>query len=182
MGDLLYRLQGDSIVRCSQVSDNKELYASRLEGITSKWASPVADADGNVYFASAGKSYVLKAGPKFEVLGANDLEDVNHCSPAISGGRILPGGQEERVLHREKIMMTSHERFSRMFAHREADRIPIIDSPWGDTIARWHREGMPRAPATWTTSGWTRLWALALTQAPAGRANAWKRPTSTSST
>jgi uroporphyrinogen decarboxylase len=30
-----------------------------------------------------------------------------------------------------------------MFAHKEADRIPIIDSPWGDTIARWQREGMP---------------------------------------
>jgi uroporphyrinogen decarboxylase len=30
-----------------------------------------------------------------------------------------------------------------MFEHREADRVPIIDSPWGDTIERWHREGMP---------------------------------------
>jgi hypothetical protein len=54
----------------------------------------VADADGNVYFASAGKSYVLKAGPKFEVLGANDLEDANHCSPAISGGRIFLVGKK----------------------------------------------------------------------------------------
>ena len=32
--------------------------------------------------------------------------------------------------------MTSHERFSRMFAHKEADRVPIIDSPWGATIER----------------------------------------------
>lgn len=39
--------------------------------------------------------------------------------------------------------MTSHERFRRMFAHQEADRIPIIDTPWGATIERWHREGMP---------------------------------------
>ena len=39
--------------------------------------------------------------------------------------------------------MTSHERFARMFAHKEADRVPIIDSPWGTTIERWHREGMP---------------------------------------
>jgi uroporphyrinogen decarboxylase len=39
--------------------------------------------------------------------------------------------------------MTSRERFARMFAHKEADRIPIIDSPWADTIARWQREGMP---------------------------------------
>jgi uroporphyrinogen decarboxylase len=39
--------------------------------------------------------------------------------------------------------MTSHERFTRMFDHREADRVPIIDSPWRGTIQRWQREGMP---------------------------------------
>lgn len=39
--------------------------------------------------------------------------------------------------------MTTKERFERMFAHREADRIPIIDNPWNGTIARWKREGMP---------------------------------------
>jgi uroporphyrinogen decarboxylase len=31
----------------------------------------------------------------------------------------------------------------RMYAHQEADRVPITDSPWGATIERWHREGMP---------------------------------------
>jgi uroporphyrinogen decarboxylase len=39
--------------------------------------------------------------------------------------------------------MTSHDRFSRMYSHQEADRIPIIDSPWNATIERWHSEGMP---------------------------------------
>ncbi len=39
--------------------------------------------------------------------------------------------------------LTSHERFSRMYEHKEADRIPIIDIPWPATIERWHREGMP---------------------------------------
>jgi uroporphyrinogen decarboxylase len=39
--------------------------------------------------------------------------------------------------------MTSHERFKRMFEHREADRVPIIDGPWGATIERWRREGLP---------------------------------------
>jgi uroporphyrinogen decarboxylase len=40
--------------------------------------------------------------------------------------------------------MTSHERFRRMFAHQDADRIPIIDSPWDATIQRWQSEGMPK--------------------------------------
>ena len=39
--------------------------------------------------------------------------------------------------------MTTHERMARMYAHREADRIPVTDSPWNATIERWHREGMP---------------------------------------
>jgi len=40
--------------------------------------------------------------------------------------------------------MTSHERFKRMYEHREADRVPILDSPWGATIERWQKEGMPK--------------------------------------
>ena len=40
--------------------------------------------------------------------------------------------------------MTSKDRLTRMFEHREADRVPITDSPWKTTIERWHREGMPK--------------------------------------
>lgn len=31
-----------------------------------------------------------------------------------------------------------------MLAHQEADRIPVIDSPWEATIERWQHEGMPQ--------------------------------------
>jgi len=39
--------------------------------------------------------------------------------------------------------LTSHERMRRMYAHQEADRVPVTDSPWNATIERWQREGMP---------------------------------------
>lgn len=39
--------------------------------------------------------------------------------------------------------MTSRERFLLALSHKEADRIPIHDSPWGFTVARWHEEGLP---------------------------------------
>jgi uroporphyrinogen decarboxylase len=45
--------------------------------------------------------------------------------------------------------LTSHERFKRMFEHRQADRVPIIDSPWAGTIRRWRREGMPEGVPFW---------------------------------
>ena len=44
--------------------------------------------------------------------------------------------------------MTTHERVTRMFERREADRVPITDGPWEGTISRWIREGMPRG-ADW---------------------------------
>jgi uroporphyrinogen decarboxylase len=40
-------------------------------------------------------------------------------------------------------MLTSHERITRMFDHKEADRVPVNDGPWQSTIERWQREGMP---------------------------------------
>lgn len=40
--------------------------------------------------------------------------------------------------------MTSYERISRMFEHKEADRVPIFDIPWRTTLDRWHNEGLPR--------------------------------------
>jgi len=39
--------------------------------------------------------------------------------------------------------LTTNERMRRMYEHREADRIPVTDSPWASTVERWRREGMP---------------------------------------
>ncbi|MCL2043069.1 MAG: hypothetical protein FWG89_02905 [Treponema sp.] len=39
--------------------------------------------------------------------------------------------------------MTTKERLTLAFEHREADRIPIADHPWAGTLARWKQEGMP---------------------------------------
>ena len=39
--------------------------------------------------------------------------------------------------------MTSKERFTRMYQHKEADLIPITDVPWAGTFRRWHNEGLP---------------------------------------
>lgn len=39
--------------------------------------------------------------------------------------------------------MTSRERILLALNHKEADRVAIHDSPWGHTINRWHKEGLP---------------------------------------
>ncbi len=45
--------------------------------------------------------------------------------------------------------MTSRERVRLALDHKEADRVAIHDSPWGTTVARWRREGLPedKSPA-----------------------------------
>ncbi|MDP6053180.1 MAG: uroporphyrinogen decarboxylase family protein [Candidatus Latescibacteria bacterium] len=40
-------------------------------------------------------------------------------------------------------MMTSRDRIRNAISHKESDRIPIHDSPWGATVNRWRKEGMP---------------------------------------
>ncbi|OGS22724.1 MAG: hypothetical protein A2252_00750 [Elusimicrobia bacterium RIFOXYA2_FULL_39_19] len=39
--------------------------------------------------------------------------------------------------------LTTYERIKRVFEHKDPDRVPIYDSPWKTTIARWHKEGLP---------------------------------------
>ena len=92
-GDFLYRLQNPEQLKCIRLSTGEEVYSERLGGVTTA-ASPIATADGLIYVASAGKSYVVKAGPKFDVLAVNDLGDGCPASPAVADGRIFLKGRK----------------------------------------------------------------------------------------
>jgi outer membrane protein assembly factor BamB len=89
---LVYRLHAPNVLKCWRATDGKQVYAQRLEGLTTTWASPIADAAGRIFYASAGKSYVLQAGEDFRVLAVNDLGDRNHASAAAAAGRIYLAG------------------------------------------------------------------------------------------
>jgi outer membrane protein assembly factor BamB len=93
VGDYLYRACNADVLRCWTMATGELVYEGRLPGVSPS-ASPVATPDGRIYFASAGKSYVVKAGPQFEVLAANNLgEGDPFTSPAVSGGRIFIKGR-----------------------------------------------------------------------------------------
>lgn len=87
--DLVYRLHNPNVLRCWRAADGEEVYSERLEGLSSNWASPVADGEGRLYFASAGVSCVVQAGAEFRLLATSDVGDPNDASAAISGGRIF---------------------------------------------------------------------------------------------
>jgi outer membrane protein assembly factor BamB len=93
VGPHLYRACEGDILRCWEMASGELLYEKRLPRIP-PGASPVATADGRIYFASAGRTYVIKAGPKCEVLAVNDLDERDpFVSAAVSGGRMFIKGK-----------------------------------------------------------------------------------------
>ncbi len=94
VGDLMYRVRSPGVLTCRKWATGAEVYQSaRLEGLDHA-VSPVATADGRIYCASAGRSYVVKSGPTFELLGSSDLGDPSKASPAVAAGRLyLKGGR-----------------------------------------------------------------------------------------
>ena len=92
VGKYLYRLQSPGVLKVYAMADGGEVYSQRLEGAAPA-VSPIVTADGTIYFASSGRSYVVKAGDKFEQIAVNNLDDPNYASPAVSDGRIYLKGQ-----------------------------------------------------------------------------------------
>ena len=90
--EYLYRLFSPDVLHCWRLADGKEIFAERLPGVSAV-PSAVVTADKRIYFASGGKSFVLAAGPKLDVLGVSDLNDPSHASPAIADGRLFLRGR-----------------------------------------------------------------------------------------
>jgi len=94
VGPYLYRLRTPGVLQCWEMATGKELYSERLPDISTAWASPIADPKGRLFFANAGKSYVIQAGPKCRILASNDLGDGSHPSPAVAKGRLFLVGMK----------------------------------------------------------------------------------------
>ncbi len=93
VGEYLYRLQSPGVLKVYKLPSGELMYSERLPEIASA-VSPVATEDGRIYLASAGKSYVVRAGPTFEVLGASALGDASQSSPAVANDRLFLRGQK----------------------------------------------------------------------------------------
>jgi outer membrane protein assembly factor BamB len=89
-GDYLYSSKNNGVLFCFEAKTGKRVYQERLgDGTTGFTASPVAAA-GKLYYSSEdGDIYVIKAGPKFEVLAKNDMGEICMATPAISEGTLF---------------------------------------------------------------------------------------------
>ncbi len=94
VGSHIYRLHDNNTLTCWEIETGKKMYQERVEGLSSNWASPIADGAGRIFLASGGTSVVVDAGPEFKVLATNKLGDSNHASPAVAGGRLYVAGDK----------------------------------------------------------------------------------------
>lgn len=91
VGAHVFRVHNPETVKCLDLRKGELVFGERLRGV-STWASPFATPEGRIYFASAGRSYVLKAGPTLEILATNEIGEENRASAAPSDGQIFIRG------------------------------------------------------------------------------------------
>lgn len=92
VGGRLYRLTDPGVLRSWTLATGAAGATLRLPGVSTA-ASPFTTPQGRIYAASAGKSYVVRAGATPEVLATNDLGDASPASAAAANGRIYLKGR-----------------------------------------------------------------------------------------
>jgi outer membrane protein assembly factor BamB len=88
-GKYFYSVNDRGILWCLDAKSGAEIYGGARLKPAIYSSSPVL-ADGKLYISNeTGLTTVVKAGPKFEILAENDLQEYTLSSPAISGGQVF---------------------------------------------------------------------------------------------
>jgi outer membrane protein assembly factor BamB len=89
-GDLLYTCSNQGVLTAYNAKTGERVYQERVGGTGGAFtASPVA-SEGKIYLASEdGDVFVVKAGPKYELLSKNPVGEVMMATPAISDGMVI---------------------------------------------------------------------------------------------
>ncbi|MBM3493729.1 MAG: PQQ-like beta-propeller repeat protein [Armatimonadetes bacterium] len=84
-------LLADGRLYCVKAARGEVVYCERLERAGQFYASALL-ADGRLYYVDrGGKTFVVAARPRFELVAVNDLSDggVFNATPVVSGSRLL---------------------------------------------------------------------------------------------
>ena len=89
-GDLLYTCSNQGVLTAYNATTGERVYQERLGGTGGAFtASPVA-SEGKIYLSSEdGDVFVVKAGPKYELLAKNPVGELMMATPAISDGLLI---------------------------------------------------------------------------------------------
>lgn len=88
-GTYFYIVEDNGAMWCLDAKNGEKIYGPQRLRAATYSASPVL-ADGKIYVTNEdGVTAVVKAGPTFQLLAENDLDDYTLSSPAISDGQIF---------------------------------------------------------------------------------------------
>ena len=89
-GDYLYTLYDRGFLTCHDAKSGEEVFGKqRFLPNGSFTASPFAYNGHLFYLSEDGLTYVVKAGPEFEIVARNHLDELCIASPAIVGNKLL---------------------------------------------------------------------------------------------
>ena len=95
VGDYLYIMNDQGVITCLDARTGKVLYEGGRPPEPARFmASMVAVGDRILQTSEEGDIFVVRAGPKHEVLGKNSISEPVQVSPAIANGRIYIRGDK----------------------------------------------------------------------------------------
>ena len=94
---LVFILASSNILACRDAETGERLWRERIEGAVQIVASPWIAGDELYVLDEEGSTFVLAAGPEFEVLRTNEMPGLYWGTPSVAGDALLL--RESRQLH-----------------------------------------------------------------------------------
>lgn len=94
-GDYVYLMTDSGILTCLDVKTGEVKYEGKRVPVPARFtASPIAFDDKILIASEDGDTFVLKAGPRFEVVRTNSLGEPIYASPAVAPGKLFIRGEK----------------------------------------------------------------------------------------
>lgn len=92
-GDYLYTVSNQGVFTAYNAKTGERIYQERLGGKGGAFTASVVASDNKIFLSSEdGDIFVVKAGPKYELLATNPVGEVMMATPAISDGLLIVRG------------------------------------------------------------------------------------------
>ena len=89
-GDYYYTLLDRGFFTCHDARTGEEIYSQQRIQVGAAFTSSPWAYDGKIFVLSEdGDTYVIQAGPTFEVIGRNSLNEFSMATPAIAHGSLF---------------------------------------------------------------------------------------------
>ena len=89
-GDYYYTLLDRGIITCQDARTGEELYGRQRVAVGTGFSASLWAYNGKIFALSEdGDTYVIQAGPDFEILGKNSLDEFTMATPAIARGSLI---------------------------------------------------------------------------------------------